>query len=93
MSEADWSAGAAFIDDGFVPIEAAKISVLDWGFTHSDVTYDVVHVWKGAFFRLEDHLDRFAASMRSGVVEPMMGTMCAGCFLSHASATIQSSAS
>ena len=73
MSETDWSAGAAFVDDGFVPIEAARISVLDWGFTHSDVTYDVVHVWKGAFFRLEDHLDRFAASMRALRLETTYG--------------------
>ena len=73
MSETDWSAGAAFIDDRFVPIEAARISVLDWGFTHSDVTYDVVHVWKGAFFRLEDHLERFAASMRALRLESPYG--------------------
>ena len=37
--------------------------LLDWGFTKSDVTYDVVHVWNGAFFRLEDHLNRFFNSM------------------------------
>lgn len=27
------------------------------------MTYDVAHVWQGSFFRLEDHLDRFFASM------------------------------
>lgn len=32
---------------------------MDWGFTRSDATYDVVHVWDGKFFRLDDHLDRF----------------------------------
>ena len=37
----------------------AKISVLDWGFLHSDATYDTVHVWNGRFFRLDLHLDRF----------------------------------
>ena len=54
--------GAAFVDAGYVPIAKARVSVLDWGFTRSDVTYDVVHVWKGSFFRLEDHLDRFLRS-------------------------------
>ena len=54
--------GAAFIDGGYVPIAEARLPVLDWGFTRSDVTYDVVHVWKGSFFRLEDHLDRFLRS-------------------------------
>lgn len=54
--------GIAYIGQKFVPIEEAKISVLDWGFLHSDATYDVAHVWKGRFFRLGDHLDRFLAS-------------------------------
>ncbi len=54
-----WSDGAAFIDGGYCPIDEAKISVLDWGLTRSDCTYDVVHVWEGRFFRLETHLDRF----------------------------------
>jgi branched-chain amino acid aminotransferase len=59
--------GVAFIENRFVPIDDAKISVLDWGLLHSDATYDVVHVWKGAFFRLDDHIDRFfrsAAALR-----------------------------
>jgi branched-chain amino acid aminotransferase len=32
------------------------------GFLHADVCYDVVHVWKGSFFRLKDHLNRFEKS-------------------------------
>ncbi len=58
-----FAAGAAFVDGSFVPIGRASVSVLDWGFTKSDVTYDVVHVWRGSFFRLEDHLARFARSL------------------------------
>ena len=54
--------GIAYIDDRFVPMDEAKISVLDWGFLRSDATYDVVHVWKGRFFRLDKHIDRFLAS-------------------------------
>ena len=54
--------GSAYIDGGFVPMAEAKISVLDWGFLHSDATYDVTHVWKGRFFRLDAHVDRFMAS-------------------------------
>ena len=59
--------GAAFIEGRYVPIAEATIPILDWGFTRSDVTYDVAHVWKGMFFRLDDHLERFersAAGMR-----------------------------
>ena len=59
----DFSKGTAYIDEKFVPISEAKISLLDWGFLHSDATYDVVHVWNGKFFRLDDHLDRFYSGM------------------------------
>ncbi|WP_394889953.1 aminotransferase class IV [Mesorhizobium sp. AaZ16] len=47
------------MDGQYLPIFEAKISVLDWGFLHSDATYDTVHVWNGRFFRLDLHLDRF----------------------------------
>jgi branched-chain amino acid aminotransferase len=55
--------GCAYVDGQFVPPEDAKISIFDWGFLHSDATYDVASVWQGKFFRLGDHLDRFFASM------------------------------
>jgi branched-chain amino acid aminotransferase len=63
MSDSRFAAGAAYVKDRFVPIAEATIPVTDWGFTRSDVVYDVVHVWKNAFFRLDDHLDRFQRSM------------------------------
>jgi branched-chain amino acid aminotransferase len=44
--------------------------VLDLGVTRSDCTYDVVHVWRGRFYRLDDHLDRFAASMARLRLDP-----------------------
>lgn len=59
---APWPGGAAWIGGEYCPVEEAKISVLDLGVTRSDATYDVVHVWRGRFYRLADHLDRFAAS-------------------------------
>lgn len=55
--------GVAYMDGQYLPIQEANISVLDYGFLHSDATYDVVHVWRGAFFRLESHLDRFFRGM------------------------------
>ena len=55
--------GCAYVDGRYVAPEDAKISIFDWGFLHSDATYDVAHVWQGRFFRLGDHLDRFFASM------------------------------
>ena len=58
-----WPTGAAWIDGRYCPVGEAKISVLDLGVTRSDCTYDVVHVWRGRFYRLDAHLDRFSASM------------------------------
>lgn len=58
-----YPSGVAYMDGQYLPIHEAKLSVLDYGFLHSDATYDVVHVWKGAFFRLDDHLNRFVRGM------------------------------
>ena len=62
MSSDKFSAGCAWINGSFVPIAEAAIPITDTGFTRSDATYDVVAVWSGAFFRLDDHLERFERS-------------------------------
>ena len=53
-----FSSGCAWIEADYVPIAEARIPILDTGFVRSDLTYDVVGVWRGRFFRLDDHLDR-----------------------------------
>ena len=65
-----WSAGAAYVDGRFMPVGEAAIPVTDWGYRRSDVTYDVVSVWGGAFFRLDDHIRRFRNSMRALRLDP-----------------------
>ena len=60
---AAYGGGAAFVEGRYVPVAKARIPILDWGFLRSDATYDVVHVRRGNFFRLEDHLDRFERGM------------------------------
>lgn len=55
--------GCAFADGAYVPLSEAKVSLFDWGFTRSDATYDVASAWKGAFFRLDTHMDRFFTSL------------------------------
>lgn len=55
--------GAAYIDGRYMPVAEAAIPILDWGYRRSDVTYDVVGVWRGAFFRLDDHIARFRRAM------------------------------
>ncbi len=57
-----YSLGVAYNGVEIVPIFEAKIPLIDMGFLHSDVCYDVTSVWKGSFFRLDDHMDRFEKS-------------------------------
>ena len=54
-----FASGAAYIDGRYMPIGQAAIPITDWGYRRSDVTYDVVGVWEGRFFRLDDHIRRF----------------------------------
>ncbi|NKE48284.1 branched-chain amino acid transferase [Roseomonas frigidaquae] len=63
VENADFSRALGYIDGEVVPLADAKIPVRDLGLMYADMTYDVVHVWQGGFFRLEDHLDRFFASL------------------------------
>jgi branched-chain amino acid aminotransferase len=70
MTENRFGAGAAYIRGQFVPIAEATLPVTDWGFTRSDAVYDVVHVYRDGFFRLDDHLDRFVHSMQARRLNP-----------------------
>lgn len=63
MGSPEWSAGAAYVNGEFIPIAQAKVSVTDWAYRRSDVVYDVVSVWDGVFFRLDDHIARFRRSI------------------------------
>ncbi len=54
--------GVAWVEGDLVPLAEARIPLIDQGFMHSDLTYDVPSVWDGRFFRLDDHLSRLEAS-------------------------------
>ena len=64
MKEDIFPQGSAWMNGEFIDISEARIPILDWGFLRSDATYDVVHVWKGQFFRLDEHIDRFFESTK-----------------------------
>ncbi|MCK8786147.1 aminotransferase class IV [Roseomonas sp. NAR14] len=65
-----FAGGAAYVGGRFVPMAEAVLPVTDWGFTRSDVVYDVVHVVGNRFFRLQDHLDRFERAMARRQLRP-----------------------
>jgi branched-chain amino acid aminotransferase len=66
----DFTQGAAYVDGRYMPLSQATIPVTDWGYRRSDATYDVVSVWRGRFFRLDDHIDRFRRSMNALRLSP-----------------------
>ena len=54
--------GIAYTNGTYVPLGEAAIPLLDPGFTRGDAVYDTTSVWKGSFFRLDDHVERFFRS-------------------------------
>ena len=70
--ENDLSLGAAWMNGTIIPISQATIPVNDWGLVHSDITYDVVPVIDGAFFRFDEYLARFLSSMENLHLDPGM---------------------
>lgn len=78
------SNGIAYQRGRFLPVEEVNVSILDPAFSKSDVVFDVVSVWDGRFFRLEDHLRRFRESreyvrMKSPYSEDEMKQILAQC--------------
>lgn len=59
-----FSSGIAYVHGPIVPLSEACIPLMDQGFLRSDLTYDVPAVWDGRFFRLDEHIERLAASCK-----------------------------
>jgi len=55
--------GNVYLNGRFLPLEDAKISVLDRGFTFGDGVYEVFLVYKRKIFRLKEHLERLERSL------------------------------
>jgi D-alanine transaminase len=53
----------AYLNGQFLPLEETKISAMDRGFLFGDGVYEVIPVYNGHAFRLEQHLDRLARSL------------------------------
>lgn len=52
-----------FLNGEFMPIDEAKVSVLDRGFIFGDGVYEVIPVYSRRAFRLEEHLQRLQHSL------------------------------
>jgi D-alanine transaminase len=59
----DLPATLCFLDGQFLPVNEAKVSVLDRGFLFGDGAYESIPVYGRRLFRFDDHLARLARSL------------------------------
>jgi D-alanine transaminase len=62
----------AWLNGRFLPLSEARISPLDRGFLFADAVYEVLPVYAGRIYRLEQHLDRLDRSLREIRINPVM---------------------
>jgi D-alanine transaminase len=53
----------AYLNDEYLPLEQARVPVLDRGFLFADGVYEVIPVYGGRLFRLAEHLVRLDNSL------------------------------
>jgi len=56
---------SVFLNGKYLPLDQAKVSVLDRGFTFGDGVYEVFLVYHRTIFRLEEHLERLNNSLKA----------------------------
>lgn len=54
---------SVYLNGQFVPLAEARVSVLDRGFVFGDGVYELIPVYSGKPFRLDEHLRRLQASL------------------------------
>lgn len=61
----------SYVNGDYVPLEQARISVLDRGFLFADSVYEVIPVYAGRCYRLSAHIQRLQRSLAAiGVADP-----------------------
>ena len=58
-----------YINGLFWPIDKAKISVLDRGFSYGDGLFETMRTYSGKINKIEQHMDRLFASAHSVFIE------------------------
>lgn len=70
MSDSSGGSPIVYLNGEFLPLQHAKISVMDRGFLFGDGVYEVIPVYTGRFFRLDEHLRRLENSLRGIRISP-----------------------
>ena len=58
----------AWLDGALMPLAETRVSVLDRGFLFGDAVYEVIPVYGGHPCRMDEHLDRLAASLTATAI-------------------------
>ena len=61
-----------YMNGDYVPLNEAKISILDQGFLLGDGVFDVVSAWNGSLFKLDAHIERFFQSLQAAMLNTSM---------------------
>ena len=54
---------AVYLNGEYLPLEEAKVSVLDRGFLFADGVYEVIPAYGGHLLRLQEHMDRLQTNL------------------------------
>ena len=64
--------GMVYLNGEYLPVEQARVPVMDRGFLFGDGVYEVIPVFGGRCFRVDEHLDRLDYSLReTGILQPL----------------------
>ena len=55
----------AYLNNTFIPLDKAKISILDRGFLYGDGVFETMRAYEGVVFRLEKHIERLFKSLKA----------------------------
>ena len=61
----------AYINDQWMPLSRAKVSVEDRGFQFGDGVYEVIRTYRGRLFQVDDHLERLERSSVAIGLDPV----------------------
>ncbi len=54
-----------YLINRFIPLDKAKISILDRGFLYGDGVFETMRAYEGVVFRLEKHIERLFKSLKA----------------------------
>ena len=60
----------AYLNEKFVPLHKAKVSILDRGFLYGDGVFETMRAYDGSVFLLEKHVERLFRSLKALRIEP-----------------------